>query len=80
MTKTKQCREGMFRIKGGSENSHINIGKDHVEVATALFGMGIIYGERGDIQRAMDCYEASLNIRSRKLGSSSVEIAEVYTQ
>jgi tetratricopeptide (TPR) repeat protein len=52
------------------------LGNDHVEVATTLFGMGIIYCDKGDLQRAMDCYEASLNIRMRKIGTSSIEVAQ----
>ena len=54
----------------------LKLGKDHIYVGGALFGMGVILSEANDLDNAMECYNRSLTIRRRELGEGSVEVAK----
>ena len=50
---------------------------DDLICAEIHFNIGIVYCETGELEKAIDSYEISLQIRRQKLGNGSVEIAQV---
>jgi tetratricopeptide (TPR) repeat protein len=52
------------------------LGNDHIDVGTSLFGMGVIFSESNELDKAMECYRVSLDIRRQHLGDASVEVAQ----
>ena len=41
------------------------------------FNLGITNCETGQLNAAIDCYEQSLNIKTKELGEDSIEVAQV---
>ena len=60
---------------------HINVGQDFNDLGLAeiWFNLGIVYCETGRLDKAIDSYEISMEIRRQKLGENNVEIAQVST-
>jgi len=58
---------------------HINVGQDFNDLGLAeiWFNLGIVYCETGRLDKAIDSYEISMEIRRQKLGENNVEIAQV---
>lgn len=50
---------------------------DDLNCAEIHFNMGIVHCETGALERAIDSYEVTLQIRSQILGHESVETAQV---
>eukprot|EP00493_Phyllostaurus_siculus_P027953 UN28301 len=54
-------------------------GPEHREVASALQGLGIAYGQLGDAVKQRDLLERSLRLRERALGHDHPEVADIMT-
>lgn len=55
-------------------------GEDHLNVANALFNVGVCLKETGDSERAMKCFARALTITSSQLGEDHVEVADTMQQ
>lgn len=44
------------------------------------FNLGITNCETGELNAAIDCYEKSLNIKTKELGEDSIDVAQVSEQ
>ena len=55
-------------------------GEEHLNVANALFNVGVCLKETGDIDRAMKCFSRALSITSSQLGEDHEQVAETLQQ
>jgi tetratricopeptide (TPR) repeat protein len=55
-------------------------GEDHLNVANALFNVGVCLKETGDSERATKCFARALTITSSQLGDDHVEVADTMQQ
>lgn len=55
-------------------------GEDHLNVANALFNVGICLKETGDSERAMKCFARALTITTMQLGEDHVEVADTMQE
>lgn len=55
-------------------------GEDHLNVANALFNVGVCLKETGDSERAMKCFARALTITTAQLGDDHVEVADTMQQ
>lgn len=54
-----------------------NHGRTDLHSAEIYFNLGITHCETGELNKAIDCYEEALNIKSDKLGEDSIDVAQV---
>lgn len=55
-------------------------GEDHLNVANALFNVGVCLKETGDSERAMKCFARALIITRAQLGDDHIEVADTMQQ
>jgi tetratricopeptide (TPR) repeat protein len=55
-------------------------GEDHLNVANALFNVGICLKETGDSERALKCFARALAITCSQLGEDHIEVADTMQQ